>query len=131
MAAIGIQRELRHHEHLARNIRERAIRLPRIVGHDAQIANLCPELLRYLARISIAHTQQDEISLADAADGPFFDDNRSARHALNDGPHASSPAIWADRSCSAWKRWLMAFFSAGVSSAMVLPGVSAGRNSGS
>ena len=41
----------------------------------------------------LAYTQKDEISLANAADGLFFNNNRCARYALDDGPHASSPAI--------------------------------------
>lgn len=58
---------------------------------------------------------------------PYSSASRGCREVVGQSPYAS----WRARSCSAWKRCEMAFFSSGSRSAMERPGVSSGQNSGS
>ena len=55
VAAVGEQRELRHHEHLAVDIGKRQVGLAVLVLVDTQAAELAPQLVGLGARIAMTH----------------------------------------------------------------------------
>ena len=74
-AAVGKERELRHHEHLAAHVVDRAVGLSVLVLHDAQGEDLMPQLFGLGVTVVVTHPEQNEVALADRAHRLAVDDD--------------------------------------------------------
>ena len=80
----------------------------------------------------MAHAQQHQVAASNTAHALAVDCHAGVEHALYHRTHGLLLARQlSGQMLERMETMLMAFFSSVVSSAMVLPGVSTGRNSGS
>ena len=87
VAAVGKQRELRHHEHLAVDIGKRQVGLAVLVLVDTQPAELAPQLVGLGTRVAVAHAQQHQIAAPNFAHALAVDCHAGIEYALHHRTH--------------------------------------------
>ena len=87
VAAVGKQRELRHHEYLAVDIGKCQVGLAVLILVDTQPAELAPQLVGLGTRIAMAHTQQHQVAASNATHALAVDRHAGVEHALHHRAH--------------------------------------------
>ena len=79
---IAVQRELRDHEHAARDVEDSTVELAAIVVKDAKGEDLRREAFTVLGAIVMPDAEQDREPGTDLGDSLFADVHRRPAHAL-------------------------------------------------
>ena len=90
LPAVGEERELADHEHLASHVGQAQIGLAALVLEHAHLANLLPEPFRLGLVVAVAHAQKDQVPAPDATDDVPFHAHAGFAHTLDNSSHRDS-----------------------------------------
>lgn len=88
--AVGVERELRHHEHFPVDVGNGAVGLPRVIFEDAHLEDLTPQALYLAGSVFLPDAEQDKVSASDRACGGPLDADAGLSYSLDDCAHGVS-----------------------------------------
>ena len=96
-AAVAEEGELRDHQYLTPDIKQREIESFLVILEDPQLGDLGSQVVRVLLLVLLSHSEEDEQSPLDLAHDVVLDGDPGLPYPLDDGAYGFYPS-----SCSCW-----------------------------
>ena len=112
---VAVERELRHDEHRAADVDDRAIHLVLVVGEDAQADELLGHPLDVVEGVRVREADEHGESSLDRAGDTIAHAHAGARHALNENSHDCAGMSTQEASGDVPRRWSAADHAATLS----------------